>query len=264
MELLGDVAEILRLMELANVADKQIGQETWYAIRDDMARRSDIHMTPQAAQRFLSLLSHPTRLGKLLRRLHELRVLEKLVVGLDHARHLVQFNEYHRYTIDEHCILAVEKATEFSGRVRPARIGLPFDPEPGRRSFGPVDSRPRQRFFGRPQRGGAAIRLGDRRPARTWMRPIRSCCCFSCTNTWSWPIWRFRRDISDVGVVVKFAAEVGSPEYLRALYVLTAADLGSVGPEVLTPWKLEVLTELYPADPELPGRRARILRRAGG
>jgi [protein-PII] uridylyltransferase len=55
----------------------------------------------------------------------------------------------------------------------------------------------------------------------------------------------FRRDTSDDRVIVRFAANVGSPELLRMLYVLSCADLAAVGPGVLNTWKIEVLTELY-------------------
>jgi [protein-PII] uridylyltransferase len=54
-----------------------------------------------------------------------------------------------------------------------------------------------------------------------------------------------RRDTSDEEVVVRFAVQVGSPEWLQMLYVLTAADLGAVGPDVWDGWKSQVLTDLY-------------------
>ncbi len=41
-------------------------------------------------------------------------VLEKIIPEFAHARCLLQFNEYHKYTVDEHCLLAVERATEFA------------------------------------------------------------------------------------------------------------------------------------------------------
>jgi [protein-PII] uridylyltransferase len=46
-------------------------------------------------------------------------------------------------------------------------------------------------------------------------------------------------------MVVHFAVQVGSPELLQMLYVLTAADLGAVGPGVWDGWKTEVVTDLY-------------------
>jgi [protein-PII] uridylyltransferase len=55
----------------------------------------------------------------------------------------------------------------------------------------------------------------------------------------------FRRDTSDDQLIVRFAVEVGSPDALQMLYLLTAADLAAVGPGVLNNWKAEVLTDLY-------------------
>jgi [protein-PII] uridylyltransferase len=46
-------------------------------------------------------------------------------------------------------------------------------------------------------------------------------------------------------LAVQFAVQVGSPELLQMLYILTAADLGAVGPDVWDGWKLEVVTDLY-------------------
>jgi [protein-PII] uridylyltransferase len=54
-----------------------------------------------------------------------------------------------------------------------------------------------------------------------------------------------QHDITDDKVVVQFAFEVGSPEVLKMLYVLTLADLAAVGPGVLNQWKQQLLTDLY-------------------
>jgi [protein-PII] uridylyltransferase len=55
----------------------------------------------------------------------------------------------------------------------------------------------------------------------------------------------FRRDPSDEKVVLGFARQVGTPEALKMLYVLTAADIAAVGPGVMTPWKETLLGELF-------------------
>src|SRR2546423_9167443 len=51
--------------------------------------------------------------------------------------------------------------------------------------------------------------------------------------------------MTDDSVVVPFAVEVGSPEVLKMLFVLTLADLSAVGPGVLNEWKRQLLTDLY-------------------
>jgi [protein-PII] uridylyltransferase len=55
----------------------------------------------------------------------------------------------------------------------------------------------------------------------------------------------FRRDPYDEKVLLPFAREVGTPEVLRKLLALTAADIAAVGPDVLTKWKESLLVELY-------------------
>ncbi|MEM9659503.1 MAG: hypothetical protein AAF961_14180, partial [Planctomycetota bacterium] len=55
----------------------------------------------------------------------------------------------------------------------------------------------------------------------------------------------FRRDTNDPDVLASFVNEVASVERLRMLFTLTCADLAAVGPDVLSQWKVEVLTGLY-------------------
>jgi [protein-PII] uridylyltransferase len=55
----------------------------------------------------------------------------------------------------------------------------------------------------------------------------------------------FRRDPYDEKVLLPFARAVATPEVLRKLLALTAADIAAVGPQVLTKWKESLLIELY-------------------
>lgn len=54
-----------------------------------------------------------------------------------------------------------------------------------------------------------------------------------------------RKDIFDAETVRAFAETVGGPNDLRLLTLLTYADIHSVNPEALTPWKAENLWRLY-------------------
>jgi len=56
-----------------------------------------------------------------------------------------------------------------------------------------------------------------------------------------------RRDIFDPATVSAFAATVGNQERLQRLCLLTFADIHAVNPEALTPWKAEMLWQLYVA-----------------
>ena len=55
----------------------------------------------------------------------------------------------------------------------------------------------------------------------------------------------FRRDIEDPGTVTQFANLVGTEERLKLLCLLTLADVDGVGPDVMTPWKEEMLWRLF-------------------
>jgi len=55
----------------------------------------------------------------------------------------------------------------------------------------------------------------------------------------------FKRDIDDPQTIQDFAAKVQSPERLKLLLVLTAADIRAVGPKVWNGWKASLLREVY-------------------
>jgi [protein-PII] uridylyltransferase len=237
------LSEALRLIDLANLYDKRLSFEACEVIRQ-AAPEYPPGLSSEAAARFLSLLAQPARLGELLRTLHELRLLERVIPEFGHARCLLQFNEYHKYTVDEHSLRAVERVVDLKhdrgplGRVYRgikqkrvlhlallihdlgkghvedhSDVGLRIAAETGRRLFLP--------------------------PAETELLK------FLVHKHLMMSHLAFRRDTSDDQLVVRFAVEAGSPEALQMLLCLTAADLAAVGPGVWNKWKGEVLIELY-------------------
>src|ERR1041385_6570343 len=56
-----------------------------------------------------------------------------------------------------------------------------------------------------------------------------------------------RRDIFDPTTVSAFAATCGTLERLQRLCLLTYADIHAVNPEALTPWKADMLWQLFVA-----------------
>ncbi|HVB34575.1 MAG TPA: [protein-PII] uridylyltransferase [Patescibacteria group bacterium] len=56
-----------------------------------------------------------------------------------------------------------------------------------------------------------------------------------------------RRDIFNPEEIRSFSQKVGTPERLKMLCLFTYADIRSVNPEALTPWKAEMLWQLYAA-----------------
>lgn len=239
-----DLEQVLRLMQLACLHDKTIEHETWISIRHEMLKNPDIKFTRESARRFMALLSNTSGLAPLLRRLHEMKVLRKIIPGFNHARGLLQFNEYHKYTVDEHTLRAVENVTAFETdqsvvgatyrKIREKNIlhlalllhdlgkGFPEDhSEVGRR---------------------IAAETGERFDlAEEDTETIK----FLVHNHLVMSHLAFHRDINDQAMVAEFAANVGSVQMLSMLFVLTCADISAVGPGVLNPWKQGLLTDLF-------------------
>jgi [protein-PII] uridylyltransferase len=239
-----DLTAIVRLVDLANLYDKPIAPDTWEIIRHQAANLPPSLPTQEACRHFLSLLSHPTRLGRSLRDLHDAGLLERFIPAFTHARGLLQFNQYHKYTVDEHCLRAVEFAAELSsdngplGRVyrslkRKDMLHLALllhDLGKGRledhREVGVAIAREVAKRFDLPAQDADMLRFLVHK--HMLMNHLA-----------------FRRDTTDERLAVDFAIQVGSPDVLQMLYILTAADLGAVGPDVWDGWKSEIVTDLY-------------------
>ncbi len=240
----GDLAEVLRLMDLANSMNKRIDHGTWQTIRTAMNERRFESISTEAARRFVSVLSQRAQLGELLRRLHEIRLLEQILPGMAHARGLLQFNEFHKYTVDEHCLRAVQCATEF---------------HTDNSSLGDAYRAIKQKHLlhlallihdlGKgfeEDHSEVGLRLAEEAAFRLHFSERETeIVKFLVHKHLFMSHLAFHRDIDDPAVPLQLAVEVGSPSVLQMLYVLTCADLAAVGPGVLNHWKLQLLTELY-------------------
>jgi [protein-PII] uridylyltransferase len=237
----GSLDSIVRLVELAMLYDLPIDHATWAAVR---CQTAGLPATAEARQRFLGLFARPRRLGYALRRLHEVGALEILIPEFAHARHLLQFNNYHKYTVDEHCIVAVERAAELQdeagwlgdvwrqlNRKRPVLLALLIH------DLGKGFIEDHSELGARMARDVAA-RFGLQTDESEIVE-------FLVLKHLAMAHQAFRRNTADDSLVVRFARDVGSPEVLRMLAVLTAADVGAVGPGVWTRWKADLLGDLY-------------------
>lgn len=244
----GDLAEMLQLLDLANHVNRRVSSETWRAVRTAAIHRQapdpNEQLAPEAATRFLSLMGQGQRLGEVLRRLHELRVLEQIVPGVGHIRGLLQFNAYHRYTVDEHSLRAVDAVTKYQADTTIAGEIYRSLKQKRTLHLAVLIHDLGKGFIEDHSELGAkmAIQLGERLGLPE-----------SETETLSFLVLKHLRmshlaqqfDIHDGKVVVNFAVEVGSIENLQMLYLLTLADLESVGPGVLNEWKGGLLRDLY-------------------
>ncbi|HET8579929.1 MAG TPA: HD domain-containing protein, partial [Nitrospiraceae bacterium] len=246
---------LLRLFDLARCRRLTIDTTLLEEIHRHVETVSvEAFRTPEVSRTFLQILSGPG-VADTLSAMHRAHLLEKLIPVFTTVRGLMQFNQYHKYTVDEHSLLAVAKAET---------LGL----EPG--IFREVYQEIRRKDLlhlaillhdlgkgreedhsevGKAIAEEAATRLGfDEQETHTLVFLVHRHLLMAHTA--------FRRDPYDEKVLLTFARAVATPEVLRKLFVLTAADLAAVGPGVLTKWKESLLIELYLRTlPEVSGER---------
>jgi [protein-PII] uridylyltransferase len=239
----GNLTTIMQMVDLSNLHDVPIAAFTWEEIRRD-APHLPPHLPPDASRHFLSLLAHPGRIGILLHDLHDAAILERFLPEFARARGLLQFNQYHKYTVDEHCIRAVEFAEK-----------LLDDPGPVGRVYRGLKDKHLLHLallihdLGKgllEDHREVGLKIAEETGWRLGLQPHETeIIKFLVHKHLRMNHLALRRDTSDEELVVRFAVQVGSPELLQMLYVLTAADLGAVGPDVWDGWKSQVLTDLY-------------------
>jgi [protein-PII] uridylyltransferase len=208
---------------------------------------SDVLPTPAARRRFVQMLAPRLGLYTTLSAMHDCGLLGRLLDGFDRIRGRVIRDFYHRYTVDEHTLLTVR--------------GLE------RLLDGP---RSRGRFAGllaevsTPERLVLALLLHDVgkwkdadhaeesvRMAHGVLDALevgtdaRQDIEFLIGAHLEMSLVAFRRDTADPRVIRALAERVGTEARLKMLCLLTLVDIDAVGPGTLTPWKEELLWDVY-------------------
>lgn len=201
-------------------------------------------LTPRVQQLFLRLLGRSGHLEQTLRSMFDTGVLECVLPAMTHVRCLLQFNQYHSFTVDEHTLRAVgacESRLSDQGPIGRAYkdvkhkelLHLALLLHDAGKGYEEDHSEVGKRLA-----EAAAERLGLPDHQRDLL-------VFLVHRHLLMATLAFRRDISDPEVLLKFNHEVGSADALRMLYVLTAADIEAVGPGVWNDWKAELLTLFF-------------------
>jgi len=191
---------------------------------------------------FPSLALRPMhRLGLLIEALPEFRNIDSLVVR----------DFYHRYTVDEHSLRAIEHLQELAAP--PDQRGAHFAPlwrTVDRRDLLILSLLLHDVGKGMPVESHVAGSLQALETAadRLKLSPEeKSEVHFLIEHHLDMSATVQRRDIFDPSTVSGFAAVAGSQERLQRLCLLTYADIHAVNPEALTPWKSEMLWQLFVA-----------------
>ncbi len=247
---------LLKLFEMAGSRGLKIDTGLLDEIHSHMDSVSDeAFRTPEVSRVFMKILAGPGAVASTLEVMHRSHLLEKIIPVFARVRGLMQFNNVHKYTVDQHTLLAVAKAEALAQE--PGLIGTVCQ-EIRRKDLLHLATLLHDMGKGRKEdhcevgkviAEETAARLGcDEQETRTLVFLVHNHLLMSQTA--------FQRDPYDRKVLLPFVRTVGTPETLRKLLVLTAADISAVGPGVLSKWKESLLIELYlRALPEVSGEQ---------
>src|SRR5271166_5050083 len=181
------------------------------------------------------------RLGLLTEVLPEFRVIDSLVVR----------DFYHRYTVDEHSLRTIEHLQELTDPQEP--LGKPFAAlwrTADRRDLLILSLLLHDVGKGMPVENhvtGSLQALEIASDRLKLMPDEKAEVHFLIEHHLDMSATVQRRDIFDPSTVSGFAATVNTHERLQRLCLLTYADIHAVNPEALTPWKAEMLWQLFVA-----------------
>ena len=181
------------------------------------------------------------RLGLLVEALPEFRAIDSLVVR----------DFYHRYTVDEHSLRTIEHLQELAEPPDPlGKHFLPLWRTVDRRDLLILSLLLHDVGKGMPVENHVtgSLQALEIAAERLKLAPEEKAeVHFLIEHHLDMSATVQRRDIFDPATVSGFAATVGTLERLQRLCLLTYADIHAVNPEALTPWKAEMLWQLFVA-----------------
>jgi [protein-PII] uridylyltransferase len=245
-----DPVALLRLFHVAQEHDLDIHPRALRAATQclrliDARLRED----PEANRLFLEILTSRKDPETALRRMNEAGVFGRFIPDFGRVVAQMQYDMYHVYTVDEHTLFAI-------GILHKIETGQLKDELPVASAIMPTVQSRRALYVATmlhdiaKGRGGDHSEIGEKIALKLGPRLGLS---DEETETVAWLVRHhllmsstaFKLDIADPQTIQNFVERVQSPERLKLLLVLTAADIRAVGPKVWNGWKAALLREVY-------------------
>ena len=181
--------------------------------------------------------------------MHETGVLGALLPEWAGIECLVVRDFYHRYTVDEHTLVAIQGLEDLRGQEEPLR----------RRFAGLLEEVENRALLvaallfhdtGKAARSGKHVEVSVRLAEGAMQRlgaPVeaRTAVCSLIERHLDFSAILNTRDLDEPSTAKYLAGRVGTEERLKELALLTYADISAVNPRAMTPWRLEQLWHLY-------------------
>ena len=247
--------KMIRMFHAAQAHDLDIHPNALRLITRNLRLVDTLRDDAEANRLFLEMLTSPKGPEITLRRMNEAGVFGRFIPDFGRVVAQMQHDMYHVFTVDEHTIFAL-------GILHQIEQGEYADTMPASSAaVHKVGSRnalylavllhdiAKGRGGNHSELGAdIALRLGPRlglsdeeTETTAWL--VRHHLLLSATA--------FHRDINEPQTINDFVAVVQSLDRLRALLVLTVADIRAVGPNVWNAWKASLIREFYYAAEEV-------------
>ena len=193
-------------------------------------------------------------MSALLWEMYNLGFLELIFPEFSHIKARFCWDYYHRYTVDEHTILAIRNIEKLITSDNGGKPGNPADRRFAsllEESSGPVNITLALLFHdigkgGEDEHSAAGARITEKALKRLgFAKEEREKISFLVLHHLAMSTIVFHRDHNDQKVLDEFADLVSDTETLRCLTLLTYADVKAVGPGTLNNWKKDQLWDVY-------------------
>ena len=241
----------LRLFEFVARHGIPLAAETERRLEDSQAALAEHYANPQPLWPTLRVILSQPNAAMALRAMHDTGILQAIFPEWTNIACLVVPDYYHRYTVDEHTLVTIEKLSELASTRDPEhrrfagilseiddqallRLTLLFH-DTGK---GHDDGDHARRSVELAREAMQRIQVPPDDQARVESLIEHHLDLSAVMNS---------RDLHDPATARMLADRIGTIEQLKLLTVLTYVDISAVNPTAMTPWRLERLWQTYSA-----------------
>ena len=231
----------------AHLKKARLDSATLLAIRQRVAALDDLlSNNPLAGRLILEMMKDRKGIYDTLLAMHEVGLLGKIFPDFEEIRCRVIRDFFHKYTVDEHSLIAIRNIEQLPASHHFSVLLNELE-NPELLLFSLLfhdigkSHRHDEGNHVHPSTEGVKVILDKLQVAPEHAEKVVS----AVKNHLEMSKIILRRDFSDQHVIQQFADLVGNPENLRMLCLLTYADMKAVNNEVVTPWKEDLLWQLY-------------------
>ena len=256
-----DPALFLKLFEMVARHGLELSREAERLVTEALPRVLAKSLDPAVLwAHFRHILLSPAA-AKALRDINRLGVLGALFPEFQVIDSLVIRDFFHRYTVDEHSFMTIQNLHELASSRRKAQerpnLGMGLEWENSLAEILEELERPELLYLallfhdvGKGMEAAdhitGSLQALEKIMARFELAESdRATVRFLIVSHLEMSSTLQRRDIFDPETVRAFAGKIETSERLKLLTLVTYADIKSVNPEALTPWKTELLWQLY-------------------